>query len=128
VPSGVQHFPATDEEPVGVLNTHRRKVHGENGTCSERRLLAPSVTAWAHMAFPELRADRPYHQPGDDSTLGRHPTWALEIVGDAEAPHPFFALTEIDSGMRGCPSGRRHNLSDAGTKLDTPRQGKTSCS
>jgi len=32
-----------------------------------RRLLAPNVTGWAHMAFPELRADRPYRQPGDDS-------------------------------------------------------------
>ena len=30
-------------------------------------LVAPSVTAWAHTAFPELGADRPYHQPGDDS-------------------------------------------------------------
>jgi Lipocalin-like domain len=29
--------------------------------------VAPSVTPWAHTAFPELRADRPYHQPGDDS-------------------------------------------------------------
>src|SRR5580700_12336575 len=31
------------------------------------QLLAPSVTASAQMAFPELRADRLYHQPGDDS-------------------------------------------------------------
>jgi predicted ATPase len=31
------------------------------------QLMAPSVTAWAHTAFPELRTDRPYHQPGDDS-------------------------------------------------------------
>jgi hypothetical protein len=30
-------------------------------------LLAPSVIAGAHMAFPELRADRPYQQPADDS-------------------------------------------------------------
>ena len=29
--------------------------------------LAPSVTAGAHTAFPELGADRPYHQPVDDS-------------------------------------------------------------
>jgi hypothetical protein len=27
--------------------------------------LAPSVTAWAHTAFLELRADRPYHQTFD---------------------------------------------------------------
>jgi hypothetical protein len=32
-----------------------------------RLLLAPSLTAWAHTAFPELKADRPYHRPGDDS-------------------------------------------------------------
>ena len=30
-------------------------------------VMAPSVTALAHRAFPELRADRPYHQPADDS-------------------------------------------------------------
>ena len=29
--------------------------------------MAPSVTEWAHRAFPELRADRPYHQLDDDS-------------------------------------------------------------
>jgi hypothetical protein len=29
--------------------------------------MAPSVTAWAHTAFPKLRADRPYHRPDDDS-------------------------------------------------------------
>jgi hypothetical protein len=29
--------------------------------------MAPSVTAWTHTAFPELRADRPYHQHSDDS-------------------------------------------------------------
>jgi hypothetical protein len=28
--------------------------------------VAPNVTAWAHIAFPELRADRLYHQSGDD--------------------------------------------------------------
>jgi hypothetical protein len=33
----------------------------------EGLLLAPSVTAVADTAFPQLRADRPYHQPGDDS-------------------------------------------------------------
>jgi hypothetical protein len=27
--------------------------------------LAPIVSAWAYTAFPELRADRPCHQPGD---------------------------------------------------------------
>jgi hypothetical protein len=36
-------------------------------TLSRCRELAPSVTAGAHTAFPELRADRPYRQPGDDS-------------------------------------------------------------
>jgi hypothetical protein len=25
------------------------------------------ISAWAHTAFPELRADRPHHQFGDDS-------------------------------------------------------------
>src|SRR3984893_9868286 len=34
---------------------------------ASRRLVAPSVTARIHMAFPELSADRPYHQHGDDS-------------------------------------------------------------
>src|SRR6476660_3510049 len=37
--------------------------------------MAPSVTALAHTAFPELRADQPYHQPGDAvyrATTGRH--------------------------------------------------------
>lgn len=29
--------------------------------------MAPSVTASATRHFPELRADQPYHQPGDDS-------------------------------------------------------------
>ena len=41
---------------------------------------------------------------------------------------PFLALTEYDKGIRGTPSGSRHILSDAGTKLVRPRQGKTSCS
>jgi hydrogenase/urease accessory protein HupE len=27
----------------------------------------PSVSVWPHPAFPELRADRPHHGPGDDS-------------------------------------------------------------
>jgi hypothetical protein len=38
--------------------------------------LAPSVTAWAHAAFPELRADRSHHQPGDvaETALGLQPT------------------------------------------------------
>jgi hypothetical protein len=43
------------EDPLG------KKARGQ--------LLAPSVTAWTHTAFPELRADRPYHQPDDDSRL-----------------------------------------------------------
>jgi hypothetical protein len=29
--------------------------------------MAPSVTARVHTAFPELRADRPYRQPDNDS-------------------------------------------------------------
>jgi hypothetical protein len=37
------------------------------GRLGGRRLLAPSVTASAHGAIPELRADWPWHQPGDDS-------------------------------------------------------------
>ncbi len=40
----------------------------------------------------------------------------------------FFAPNEYDKGMRGYPSGRRHSLSEAGTKIGKPRQGKTSCS
>jgi hypothetical protein len=34
---------------------------------NDRRPLAPSASLWAHRAFPELKADRPYHRPGDDS-------------------------------------------------------------
>ena len=55
-----------------VVETHYRALsirsagNGFTLGLSEWRLLAPSVTGWAHMAFPELRADRPYHQPGDD--------------------------------------------------------------
>jgi hypothetical protein len=33
--------------------------------------MAPSVTAWAQTRFPELRADRPYNQPGNDPELLR---------------------------------------------------------
>jgi hypothetical protein len=29
--------------------------------------LAPSITAWVYTAFPELKADQPSHQSGDDS-------------------------------------------------------------
>jgi hypothetical protein len=37
------------------------------GEASGRQLLALSVNCRAHTAFPELRADRQYHQSGDDS-------------------------------------------------------------
>jgi hypothetical protein len=43
--------------------------------------MAPSVTARAHMAFPELRADRPYHQPRDDSC-----PWWRRISSSGAAP------------------------------------------
>ena len=64
----------------------------EEGPCSCGRcpFVAPSVTAGAHTAFPELRADRPYHQPGADSRLtqscpsqGRGPTsegWEASVL------------------------------------------------
>jgi hypothetical protein len=49
--------------------------------------VAPSVTAWAHTAFPELRADRPYHQPGDNdpasSSCGRRHAMRLRQYPNA---------------------------------------------
>src|SRR5271166_5853133 len=53
----------------GVPLGFRRGCVGANVSPRERPLLAPSVTVWAHTVFPELRADRPYHQPGEDSRL-----------------------------------------------------------
>jgi hypothetical protein len=49
---------------AGPLRVVSRVV---GAACVDGRLMAPSVTAWAHTRFPELRADRPYHRPGDDS-------------------------------------------------------------
>jgi hypothetical protein len=54
--------PASQKSPLGLAVSILRRV-----ATVRCQLLAPSVTAWAHTAFPELRADRPYHLPGDDS-------------------------------------------------------------
>src|SRR5205807_5042007 len=37
-----------------------------------RRLMAPSVTASAHTALPELRADQPYRHPREEAALTRN--------------------------------------------------------
>src|SRR5438132_13192563 len=63
-PSPVR-MPAT-----GDLRGEKRRPRVDRrvlGSSCERRLLAPSVTAWAHTAFLELCADQPYHQPDDDN-------------------------------------------------------------
>ena len=52
-------------EALEVLADYAFGPHNLVG--GERPEVAPSVTAAAHTAFPELRADRPHHQRGDDS-------------------------------------------------------------
>jgi hypothetical protein len=49
------------------LGGTERLPGGESTEFAEDPQLAPSVTAWAHAAFPKLAADRPHHQPGADS-------------------------------------------------------------
>jgi hypothetical protein len=46
------------------------------------QLLAPSVTASAHTAFPELRADRLYYQPRDE-----HRPLSLTLSTAVQAQH-----------------------------------------
>jgi len=61
----------------------------------------------------------------------KRPSWTQRRLLSASDPPVyviFFALNEYDRGMRGYPSGRRHSLSEAGTRSGRPRQGKTSCS
>jgi hypothetical protein len=59
---GTRRFVSPLIETFAAACRHRRRA-------VERRLLAPSITAWAHTAFPELRADRPYHHGRRKPTL-----------------------------------------------------------
>jgi hypothetical protein len=64
---------ADDGRPVYMFNLEAEfesvakswRLKGRPAHC-ECLDVAPSVTLWSHTAFPELRADRPYHQHGDD--------------------------------------------------------------
>ena len=49
--------------------------------------------------LPQLKADRLCSVVDLTADFDPQPTWPLEIVGDAL--NSFFALTEIDRGMRG---------------------------
>src|ERR1700730_8983923 len=97
--------------------------------------LAPSVTVWAHKAFLELRADRSYHQPGDDSPpdpsrsahpLGRagrrrdRPRTATYDAGVQEAEidrgafgksrlHPLTCVRTLLPGVRGVRERKSRN-------------------
>jgi hypothetical protein len=42
--------------------------------------MAPSVTAWAHAAFPELRADRPYQHRVTTTAHDPNETPAVEAA------------------------------------------------
>ncbi len=93
-------------------------------------------------AAPQIAVAKPaLAKAGARSGSGRRSAWPrrplhtnLEASLDCQkrrrcnSPATFFALTEMDKGMRGCRSGSRHSLSDAGTRLGTPRRGETSCS
>jgi hypothetical protein len=65
------------------------------------QLLAPNVTAWAHTAFPELRADRLYHQSGGRQplvTLRRHSVHRLSfdrLLGAGRRAHAERGSTVI---------------------------------
>jgi hypothetical protein len=67
------HALRTRDIPDGLLGLGsisagtERLPDGELTEFTERPQLALSVTVWAHTAFPELGADRPYHQPDGDS-------------------------------------------------------------
>ena len=69
--------------------------------------MAPSVTAGAHTAFPELRADRPYHQPATTAALDpNRPSRSL--------PEPWGWLStsaRTARDQRHCP--RRDGLTNA---------------
>ncbi len=65
--------------------------------------MAPSVTAGAPTAFPELRVDRPHRQPGEDS----HP-WARATVDiRARGEIRFQAHVPAPSSRRCCRRARR---------------------
>ena len=49
----------------GIIPTFQASHFGRR--LSDRPLLAPSASAGAPTAFPELATDRPYHQPTDES-------------------------------------------------------------
>jgi hypothetical protein len=59
------------ELPFPLLCRFSDAANGEAGhkLGGRRRksVKAPSVTVWAHTVFPELRENRLYHHPGDDS-------------------------------------------------------------
>jgi len=57
--------------------------------------MAPSVTAGAHRAFPELGADRPYHQPVDVKgriTVGDHD---LALAAAIDGIGPAFIFEDV---------------------------------
>jgi hypothetical protein len=61
--------------PINDATTVKTVTSADGGSprrMHQSQLLAPSVTALAHRAFPELGADRPYHRTinvGDDSRM-----------------------------------------------------------
>jgi hypothetical protein len=69
--------------------------------------MAPSVTAGAHRAFPELRADRPQHRPGDDSRPLTHscPSWRPTGTPQ-EGGKGSVALVPVSGGRAPIPAIR----------------------
>ena len=61
--------------------------------------MALSVTAWAHTAFPELSADRPYPQPGDVAALDPQGT-SSDRLGDIVLSRAEPSLTALTNAAR----------------------------
>jgi hypothetical protein len=60
--TGWGHLPSFSAGASGRFGSATTVLEALN----ERQLLALSITACPQTGFPELRADRPYNQPGDD--------------------------------------------------------------
>src|SRR6202035_3137794 len=84
--------------------------------------IGTNVTAGAHTAFPELRADRSYHQPGDDSppdpSRSSHPLGRAVVAETSPRTAAYDAgvqEAEIDRGAFG--KSRLHPLTCVRTLL-----------
>ena len=60
--------------------------------------LYPSVTAWAHRAFPELRANRPHHHLRVTAALDPKLTRAVGSANPDQTPSPGGEPDELPDG------------------------------